>query len=221
MEYVWGDVSSLDPATSRELGHPLQGEQVAASQMARVRLDDCFEKGVIVERIFQASRSVQHSQMLLKQMLIDSDFTDCKLVCSDGELACHRIVLAKASPVWRAALTGNFRESHDARIVIQNVDLDVAGALLKYVYTGEVLSYQAMMLFPLAHQYELRGLIEQCVKDLYHSMNKENVVQIVSLLSTYIEHEKVAVMWPSILDKLCSDRESLDEAMRCVRPRMK
>merc|ERR1711924_201853 len=77
---------------------------------------------------------------MLGKMWQDRDsFSDCAVVCADHErtYAAHRIVLATASPVWRAALQSEFSEGREARIVIQDADPSVVEALLCYAYTGD------------------------------------------------------------------------------------
>ena len=78
----------------------------------------------------------KYAEKLLDEIVLDRDFTDCRFVCGGQEIRCHRVVLAESSPVRRAALGGNFRESHEATIAIEVANFSTLQALVKYIYTG-------------------------------------------------------------------------------------
>eukprot|EP00415_Alexandrium_ostenfeldii_P001684 UN1684 len=102
------------------------------------------------------------AHLKLQAMSRDRDFLDCKLVCGGRKFPCHRIVLATASPVWRVALAGSFKESRDAVIVVTDADPSTVEALLKYVYDGTFDAAHAVAMLPLAHRYEMDELVGLC-----------------------------------------------------------
>ena len=161
----------------------------------------------------------QYRANLLHQLLLDDSFADCKIACGSATMKCHRSILAAASPVWRSAFSGNFREAHEATISIQDAELDTVEALVRYAYTGEVDANCVASLLPLAHRYELSKLVGLCAQVMYEEMTPGNGVSYVSLLNTFIQHEEVAAIWPRAVDKVRSNREFNDVLLRSVRHR--
>eukprot|EP00929_Paragymnodinium_shiwhaense_P087376 TRINITY_DN47573_c0_g1_i1.p1 TRINITY_DN47573_c0_g1~~TRINITY_DN47573_c0_g1_i1.p1 ORF type:complete len:258 (-),score=27.80 TRINITY_DN47573_c0_g1_i1:127-837(-) len=158
-----------------------------------------------------------HSQVMLSNMWLDCEFADCKVICGGREFLCHRIVLGTASVVWRAAFTSAFREARDATININGADVAAVEALLQYVYKGEFNDDLAMALLPLAHLYEVHELVGLCAASLRSSVSKDNVVEVVSLMKKFIDHEKVAVEWPPLVERVRADPDLADTALRAVR----
>ena len=157
---------------------------------------------------------------LLQTIRNDDEFADCKVACGSAVIRCHRSVLAAVSPVWHAALRGNFREAREATISIEDADYEAVKALLHYAYTGEVVdSNCAPALLCLAHRYEIPALVGECAELLYESMTADNAVSYVSTLNTFIEHEKVALIWPRVVTKVAENREFGDVLLRSVRQR--
>lgn len=160
-----------------------------------------------------------HGFELLQQIMNDGEFADCRVVCGSTVINCHRSVLAAVSPVWHAALRSNFREAREATISIQDAEPAIVKALLKYAYTGEVDSSCVASLLPLAHRYELPELVGICAQCMFDEMTVDNAVSYVSLLNMFIEHEKVAIIWPLVVDKVSRNREFGDILLRSVRQR--
>jgi len=161
----------------------------------------------------------EHCISMLHQLWQAQEFTDCKVTCHSKVYACHRSVLVNASPVWRAALKGNFREAREAKIDIEEADEEAVGALLKYIYTAELDSRHAEAVLPLAHRYELAELVGLCAACMFEKLTKDNVVQVLSSLNPFLEHERIAAIWPSVVKKVSADAGLQDAAMRCVRRR--
>jgi len=153
-----------------------------------------------------------------KEMWNDTDFSDCRIVCSGRVFPCHRVVLASASPVWRAALLSGFKESFDARIDIEDAEPIAVEALLSYIYNGVLDQDHAADVLPLAHRYQIHELIKVCASSILKNINQQNVVDVVSVMREFTEHEEVSAVWPSVVEKVCADPVLRDTAMRRVRP---
>ena len=81
-----------------------------------------------------------HTQKLLQHICRYQDagyLCDTIIVMDDGRLSAHSVILAAASPVFKAALkvTGRPREHI---IVVPQVKTSVMKMVLQFVYTGEI-----------------------------------------------------------------------------------
>ena len=81
-----------------------------------------------------------HAQKLLQHICRyqhDDYLCDTVIVTDDGQLSAHSVILAAASPVFKAALkmTDGPREHV---VVIPRVKCSVMKTILQFVYTGEV-----------------------------------------------------------------------------------
>lgn len=153
---------------------------------------------------------------MLRQMWADTSFSDCAIVCGAREFHCHRVILATASPVWHAALKGNFRERRDATIRIGDAEPAVVDAMLRYVYTGKLEDADLAALLPLAHRYEIPDLVGLCVRTMLKEISAESVAKVISLVNTFSEHKEVAPLWPQLLEQVKKDPALLEAAMRSV-----
>merc|ERR1719219_3046520 len=105
--------------------------------------------------------------MMLQQMSTDREkFSDCKVICCDQTLHCHRIVLSTSSPVWHTSLESNFQEGQTATIYIEDAMPEVVEALVCYAYTRKLTNKDVVALFQLAHRYEMSGLVLMCARSM-------------------------------------------------------
>ncbi|XP_069875822.1 kelch-like protein 30 [Dipodomys merriami] len=63
---------------------------------------------------------------------------DVTLLVRGRELPCHRGLLALSSPYFYAMFAGDFAESFSARVELRDVEPDVVGQLVDFVYTGRL-----------------------------------------------------------------------------------
>jgi hypothetical protein len=152
----------------------------------------------------------------LRQMWLDTAFSDCVLECGERKFNCHRAVLGTASPVWRAALEGDFRERKEAKIVITDVEPSVVESLLRYVYIGKLDGADTAAILPLAHRYDMPELVGLCVRTMVKQINAQSVAKVVSAVNLFSEHKEVAPFWPKLVDRVKNDATLLEAAMRCV-----
>ena len=82
------------------------------------------------------------------------------------QLRCHRFILADASPVWDAALNGDFRESHAQQLEISDAEPEAVEALLCYAYTRRAPDKVCVSLLGLAHRYQMKELAAYCADRL-------------------------------------------------------
>lgn len=151
----------------------------------------------------------------------DRHFNDCTVTCGTAEFKGHRVVLANASAVWRAALGSTFREGLDAKLSLEDGDPLAVEAVLKYVYTGEFEFDDAAAALPIAHRYDLSDLVALCVRQMVDRVTVENVADISSMLTLYAEHEEVKRVWSEFLDVISRNRSLLEATMMARNVRMR
>merc|ERR1711971_1244174 len=132
--------------------------------------------------------------------------------CGEKMLQCHRIVLATASPVWRSAFEGTFREGQEATIRIQDAKPSEVEALVQYAYTGEFDDANATALMPLAHRYEMPELVACCGWSMLSQLSVTNVAQTVSTINTFSEHAEVAPLWSKLVKRVYGNPELREAA---------
>ena len=117
------------------------------------------------------------------------DFT---LVFETGEeLKCHKVMLARSSPFFKAMLSTDFDETRNNRMIVKEVSLEAITTFLEYIYAEQewmpgqeerVLKFDIAKLTPelmtLAHMYDVKSLHSQCTTFLKKNMCDANVVGI-------------------------------------------
>jgi len=160
----------------------------------------------------------KRSKTMLGEMWQDCAFSDCTVYCGDNSLRCHRVVLSTASPVWRAALDSKFREGCDAAIHIDDAEPSVVKSLVRYAYTSCVEEADVAALMPLAHRYDMPGLVALCGNALLDNLAVENVAQTVYLINRFKDHEEVNPLWQRLVLKVHLDAKLCEAALTAVRP---
>lgn len=116
--------------------------------------------------------------------LLDSgDHADLTVKVCGGTYRVHKSLLASRSPVFRAMLSHEMLEAQQGEITIPDIDYDVFGALLCFIYTGRTqnLGDLAASLLAAADKYGLLRLRDMCEEALVEGMNAENATSALVL----------------------------------------
>lgn len=74
----------------------------------------------------------------MNELRKEGAFCDVIIECDDGRcFEAHRIVLASASPYFKAMFSHNMQESHQKRIKIRQIESRIMEELLNFTYTGK------------------------------------------------------------------------------------
>ncbi|KAH3756484.1 BTB/POZ domain-containing protein 3/6 [Pelomyxa schiedti] len=153
------------------------------------------------------------------QFINDPATSDCMLrtysETSDGNhrnvgtFRLHRVLLAHASPFFRAALAGGMRESSSKQLEWNFPDpCSVFPTLISYIYGGEIslTCDNAVALAVLSHQIQMQELQDQCISHVHNTLgvetsqkyletallfNESTPLGLVKLLSEYISENMV------------------------------
>ena len=117
----------------------------------------------------------------LYEKMQKSDFT---IVFNGVEVACHKNVLAAASPVFEAMVENQHLEAIQSKANIE-LSEEVGRAFVKFIYTGEldedILKEQAVGFLELGNKYDVQELKDLAEVELLSQLDKKNMVELVSI----------------------------------------
>lgn len=119
----------------------------------------------------------------LGQLFDRSSFSDFTLCVGGRHFHVHKAILAARSAVFNAMFEHEMRERKHNMAEVEDVDCDVMGELLRFVYTGKSPSLNKMAdsLLAVADRYALERLKVMCEESLCSSLSIENVSDILIL----------------------------------------
>ncbi|KAL7298479.1 hypothetical protein TKK_0008263 [Trichogramma kaykai] len=116
-------------------------------------------------------------------IFLDKSLSDVELKsASEKGIPAHRVVLAAASPVFKAMFSHDMLENKTQSVNITDVDYDVAVEMLRFIYTGSVENDEIPLIIELlaaADKYQLEELQNKCEEILSRNLSTKNVVDIL------------------------------------------
>ncbi|KAH0627653.1 hypothetical protein JD844_003693 [Phrynosoma platyrhinos] len=119
----------------------------------------------------------------LKDLLDHNKFLDCVLKVKGKEFPCHRLVLAACSPYFRAMFLSDMEESQKREISLEDVDPEVMGKILHYIYTSEleITEQNVQDIFSVANMFQIPSIFTVCVSFLQKRLCLSNCLAIFRL----------------------------------------
>jgi speckle-type POZ protein len=110
-------------------------------------------------------------------------FTDVSIEVGTKIFHAHKVVLIARSPVFRDLFTKNQQPQPIDSLKISNIQPEVFGELLRFLYTDQVknLGQYAKDLLGAADEYMLDMLKRKCEKVLTHQVSMENCLELLLL----------------------------------------
>jgi BTB/POZ domain len=135
---------------------------------------------------FQDKRHLNLNIQMTK-MLADQTLTDVTLKVKDKEFKAHKVILAAASPVFKAMFKEGTKEHEDSCVNIQDMDSDVFEVFLRFLYSGQVDQLDEMIseLFVAADKYDVQPLREICIHHMAKNISMDNAVNMLILADRY------------------------------------
>jgi len=104
-------------------------------------------------------------------------------------VSAHKMMLSVRSDVFRAMFRGGMKEMNDKEIVLSDAPANVFRSIVDYIYTGKC-DVNMLRAFPmeflyLVDKYDLKGLRQQCEKELVTGMGADSVLPLLSVANTY------------------------------------
>ena len=111
----------------------------------------------------------------------ESCFTDVAFQIDGRSLHAHKFILSARSPVFAAMFLSGMQESQSSVITIEDVELDVMQAVIRYIYCGDLEENNedngmfAIKLFAAADKYNLKLLRTLCESFIANNLTPEIV----------------------------------------------
>ncbi|XP_014227850.1 speckle-type POZ protein B-like [Trichogramma pretiosum] len=122
-------------------------------------------------------------------IFLKENLSDVKLKTACGkEIPAHRVVLATASPVFKAMFTHDMKENQNKLVEMTDVSHEVAVEMLHYIYTGSVANSKTSLtinLLAAAEKYQLEELKNKCEQQLSSILSIENALEMLKISDTY------------------------------------
>lgn len=116
-------------------------------------------------------------------MLEHDNFIDCVLKIKEKEFPCHRLVLAACSPYFRAMFLSDLEESKKREVNLEDVEPEVMGKILHYIYTSEIeiTEQNVQDIFAVANMFQIPSIFTVCVSFLQKKLCLSNCLAIFRL----------------------------------------
>ncbi|KAF4517544.1 hypothetical protein B566_EDAN005108 [Ephemera danica] len=127
-----------------------------------------------------------HVMMLCPQMMqmmrSHHMLTDVILEVGTELFHAHKVVLAAASPYFKAMFTGGLRECEMRRVKLQGVCPTAMARLIYFMYTGEIRVSEVTVcqLLPAATMFQITNVIDACCVFLERQLDPSNAIGIAN-----------------------------------------
>jgi speckle-type POZ protein len=112
-----------------------------------------------------------------------SKFSDVTLAANGAEFNAHKAILAARSAVFAAMFEHEMEEKKHNRVEIRDMDKDVLGEMLRFIYTGKANNLDKMAddLLAAADKYDLERLKVMCEEALCSNLSIETAAEVLIL----------------------------------------
>nr|ASA39900.1 kelch-like ECH-associated protein 1 [Azumapecten farreri] len=112
---------------------------------------------------------------------------DVTLIVGEEKFLAHKIVLAAASPYFRAMFTGGMREEEMSTIPLHGISPCTLSVLIDFAYTAEVRvnEMNVCYLLPAATMFQMNHIVEACSVFLEHQLDCSNCIGISDFASEH------------------------------------
>ena len=122
----------------------------------------------------------------------NSQLCDITLQAGAETFCAHKVVLASASPYFKAMFcTSGMRESDMIHIPLQGVKPDILSTLIEFAYTSEihVSEMNVCYLLPAATMFQMSHIVEACSTFLEHQLDASNCIGIADFALAHGCHD--------------------------------
>ncbi|KAK7099633.1 kelch-like ECH-associated protein 1 [Littorina saxatilis] len=112
---------------------------------------------------------------------------DVSLVVGSETLMAHKLVLASASPYFRAMFTGGMREEEMSSIPLHGISPCTLSTLIDFAYTAEIRISETNVcyLLPAATMFQMSHVVEACSVFLEHQLDPSNCIGIADFAAEH------------------------------------
>ncbi|XP_043244358.1 kelch-like ECH-associated protein 1B isoform X2 [Amphibalanus amphitrite] len=164
------------------------GQATGSTEAAKPCHGNCFKPKKSVESKctremhFKMPKYLTDAFKTMFKMRGDGLLTDVILELESEEVRAHKLVLAAASPYFKAMFTSGLRESSMSSIKLQGVCSYTFSRLLLFAYTGEITVNEQTVcaLLPAATMFQMQHVIEVCCNFLKNQLEPSNAIGIAT-----------------------------------------
>ncbi|XP_014237848.1 speckle-type POZ protein B-like [Trichogramma pretiosum] len=122
-------------------------------------------------------------------IFLNENLSDVKLrTASEKEIPAHKVVLAMASPVFKAMFSNDMLEKKSQTVDMNDISYDAAVEMLRYIYIGSVETQEFSLtaeVLAAAEKYQLEELKNKCERIICSNLTTENAVQALRIADMY------------------------------------
>ncbi|CEL93311.1 unnamed protein product [Vitrella brassicaformis CCMP3155] len=124
----------------------------------------------------------------MRKLVNNSEFSDITIVVENREIHAHKAILVAQCEHFRAMFTTQMKESFESKVIIPEWSYNSFMAMLEFLYTGRITDLSTDItgeLLGLADHYTLDGLKQLCENILIHSVEIDNVCNLLKQADQY------------------------------------
>lgn len=127
----------------------------------------------------------------LSHLLESQNFSDVVLCATEKEFKVHKAILAARSPVFAAMFEHEMEERKQNRVDITDMDMEVLGEMLTFIYTGKAPNLEKLNaeLLAAADKYDLERLKVMCEESMCSNLNVDNAADVLILSDMHSAHQ--------------------------------
>ncbi|XP_034241117.1 kelch-like ECH-associated protein 1B isoform X5 [Thrips palmi] len=138
--------------------------------------------------------------------------TDVVLQAGSEQFHAHKLVLASASPYFKAMFTGGLKECDMSHVKLQGVCPTTLARILTFMYTGviRVTEVTVCQLLPAATMFQVPDVISACCVFLERQLDPSNVIGIANFAEQHgckELHEKANQFIEQHFSQICQEEE--------------
>jgi len=120
-------------------------------------------------------------------ILDDSSSSDLTLICPDGEIQVHRLIMSGRSPVFNSLLNSDMLEKTSGIVKIEEFNIEVVRAMVLYIYTAKIEDTfdDIVTLMKIGTKYLIQTLVNDCSKKLIKRISVSNVLELGVVAEVY------------------------------------
>ncbi|XP_066145926.1 kelch-like ECH-associated protein 1B isoform X1 [Euwallacea fornicatus] len=136
--------------------------------------------GDLVDMSFMMIDYLKDAMKAMDMMRSHRMLTDVTLEVGSELFHAHRVVLAAASPYFKAMFTGGLKECEMSRVKLQGISPTAMHKLISFMYTGKirVTENTVCQLLPAATMLQVPNVIQACCDFLERQLDPSNAIGI-------------------------------------------
>lgn len=168
-----------------------------------------------------ASNAASQADEMMSQIFKKRRFTDFVLSCEGQDFACHRAILAEASPVFDAALSSNMVEAQQHRLEILDAEPAVVEAMLAFIYSSEIkqgggAGVDLVKLIVLGDRYGLDKMVARCSQPLLEKLDEHRVVPVARALKNGSDKPVLSACFQNLQAKIAESPALLKAVLQSM-----